>query len=393
LYPPKRRMGTVHPAAERWLPKLRRPRPFEALAALAWWFLRAPVTLITSVTMVVAGYARRPTLLVRALATVALAAAHARSLSALRVDHLHAHTATYPVLAVWLCHRLTGVPYSFTPHGQDLYVDQSFLRRRLREAEFVVAISDFNRGFLAAYGADRVTPAPLVRCGIELPAYTFNPRTPAPTGPVNALCVGSLKDPKGQHILFEALAGPDASGLDRIHLDLVGDGPHREALEALAARLGIAPRVTFHGALPEPRVNEFLDRADLFVLPSIVTANGTTEGLPVSLMEALAAGLPVIASRVAGVPELIREGETGILAEPGDPDDLRRALRALLADPEGARERVEAGRALVERDYDVRRSGAALAGLFLGRRAARPEPAARNGEADQAPVREATLSE
>jgi glycosyltransferase involved in cell wall biosynthesis len=100
------------------------------------------------------------------------------------------------------------------------------------------------------------------------------------------------------------------------------------------------------------------------VLPSVVTPEGNTEGLPVVLMEALAAGVPAVATRVTGVPELIRESETGLLADPADPADLRRAIRALLADPEAARRRAEAGRELVESEYDARVTGAALADLL-----------------------------
>jgi colanic acid/amylovoran biosynthesis glycosyltransferase len=366
LFPPMKRTATVHPAAEPWMARFRRPHPGRAVLDTLWWLGRAPGRLLTAIAMVIGGYARHPALLLRALATVPIAAAHARSLATLGVDHLHAHTATYPLLAAWLCHRLTGVSYSFTAHAHDIFVDQSFLRPRLAAADFAVAISDFNRGFLAAYGGDRVAPVYVVRCGIEPSAYRFRERAPEPTGPVRALAVGGLKDYKGHGVLLEALAsgGPE---VERVSLDLVGDGPLREALEERVRTLGLTDRVRFHGALPEPAVTELLDRADLFVLPSVITPNGTTEGLPVVLMEALAAGVPVVASRVSAVPELIRDGKTGLLAEPDDPADLCSTIARLLADPAGARRRAEAGRALVERDHDAARSAAALANLFRSR--------------------------
>jgi len=365
LFPPMKKTATAHPAAQRWLAKLRRPRPASAMMALAWWLRRSPSALLGAIALVVGGYARHPTLLGRALATVPVAAAHARALIELRVDHMHAHTATYPLLAAWLCHRLTGVPYSFTAHAHDIFVDQSLLRRRLADASFAVAISDFNRGFLAAYGGDRTSPVHVVRCGIDLSAYRFRPRTPRPTGTVRALCVAGLKDYKGHPVLLEALATSDPA-LQRVELDLVGDGPDRQPLERLVASLGLASRVRFHGALPEPAVTDLLDRADLFVLPSVITPNGTAEGLPVVLMEALAAGVPVVATRVSGVPELIRHRETGLLVEPGDPAELGRAITALLASPAAARRFAEAGRSFVERNHDGERSAAQLVRLFLG---------------------------
>ena len=366
LFPPMKRTATVHPAAESWLPRLERPRPGRALLATLWWLRRSPGRLLRSLAVVIAGYCRRPALLVRALLTVPIAAAHARSLARLRINHIHAHTATYPLLAAWLCHRLTDVPFSFTAHAHDIFVDQSLLRRRLAAAEFAVAISDFNRGFLAAYGGDRATPVHVVRCGIGLSTYRFRPRAPEPTGQVHALCVAGLKDYKGHEVLFRALA-TGHSAVDRVRLDLVGDGPLRPQLERVVQALGLRGRVRFHGALPEPAVMALLDRADFCVLPSVIASDGTMEGLPVVLIEALAAGLPVVATRVSGVPELIQDGETGLLAEPGDPSDLRRAIISLLADPSAALRRAEAGRSVVERNHDAGRSAAALVRLFRGR--------------------------
>jgi colanic acid/amylovoran biosynthesis glycosyltransferase len=354
----------VHAVARPWIGRLRRPRSREAAAALAWWTMRRPLRLATSVALVAGGYARRPRVLARALATVPLAAAHARRLATEPVDHLHAHYATYPLLAAWLCHRLTGIPYSFTAHAHDLFVDQSFLRRRLSAARFVVAISEYNRRFLAAYNAS-ATPVYVVHCGVDPSAYRFRPRAPGPAGRVRALCVASLYEYKGHAVLLQALACEEGD-LERVDLDLVGSGPLREELERLARGLGLQRRVRFHASLAEPAVTELLDHADLFVLPSIVARNGQMEGIPVALMEALAAGVPVIASRLSGIPELARDGETGLLAEPGRPEQLRTAIGRVLADPQGARVRAEAGRRLVEREFDVRRSAAALADLFRG---------------------------
>ena len=364
LFPPMKRTATVHPSAERWMPRLRRPGAGAAIGGLAWWMIRSPGRLLSSLAIVVAAYGLKPNLLARALLTVGIGAAHARSLRALRVDHLHAHTATYPLLVAWLCHRLTGASYSFTAHAHDIFVDQTLLRRRLADAGFAVAISDFNRGFLAAYGGDRTTPVHVVRCGIDLKAYRYDvPSLDA--GEVRVLSVGGLKDYKGHRFLLDALA-QGGEDLGRLSLDLVGDGPLREELQQQVERLGLTGRVRFHGALPEPEVTAMLERADIFVLPSVITPSGVTEGLPVVLMEALAAGVPAVATRVAAVPELILDGETGLLVEPGSAAQIAEALAAILADPDAARRRAEAGRALVERNHDAERSGAELVKLFLG---------------------------
>ena len=358
LYPPVN--PTVHPIARPWVGRLRRPGAAQALAATAWWLVRRPVALLAVFAHVIRAYARRPASLVRAVATVPLAAAHARELRARAVERVHAHYATYPALAAWVCRRLAGIPYSFTAHAHDLYVDQSMLAEKVRDADFVVAISDFNRRYLEPYGGGRHTPVDVVHCGIDPRRYEFRHRDPGPRP--RAVCVASLQEYKGHRYLLEALADPV---LARVDLELVGDGKLRDELERLAAELGIAERVTFRGSLTEDEVAATLQRADIFVLPSVVARNGQMEGLPVALMEALAAGIPVVATRLSGIPEIIRDGETGVLAEPADAGSLTRALAAVVADPEAARRRAAAGRRLVEQEFDLGMTAGRIAGLLV----------------------------
>jgi colanic acid/amylovoran biosynthesis glycosyltransferase len=225
-------------------------------------------------------------------------------------------------------------------------------------------VSDYNRRFLHAHDSLGSTPVYVVHCGLDPAAYPFRLRALPRAGPLRAVCVASLQEYKGHHVLLRALADA-GQRLGRVELDLVGDGPARSELERLAQQLGLASRVRFHGSLPEPAVAVLLEAADLFVLPSVIARNGQQEGLPVSLVEALAAGVPVVATRLSGVPEVVQENGTGLLAEPGDPEDLARALEATLDDPAAARARAEAGLRLVEREFDLRDSAEALTRLFL----------------------------
>jgi glycosyltransferase involved in cell wall biosynthesis len=206
----------------------------------------------------------------------------------------------------------------------------------------------------------------VVHCGVDPQAWPARPRAAPAQGPVRALCVASLEEKKGHRVLLRALAGADGS-LGRVELDLVGPGALRGELEALARALGLGDRVRFHGALPEPHVAALLGRADLFVLASVVERSGFMEGIPVALMEALAAGVPVVATRLSGVPELVRDGDTGLLAEPGDAASLRAALERAIGDPDAALRRAVAGRALVEREFDAVAGAARIAELIRGR--------------------------
>jgi colanic acid/amylovoran biosynthesis glycosyltransferase len=363
---------TIHPAAERWLDSARCPSVAEGMRALARSIWKRPLRTLASIGLIVRGYAARPRRLARALVTVPLAAAHAAHLRDHGTEHVHAHYATYPALAAWWCWRLEGIPYSVTPHAQDIFIDQLFLEHVVSDASFVVAISEYNREFLAPYGAGTRTPVHIVRYGIEPGAYSFRPREVPASGPVRTLCVASLREYKGHAVLFRALAS--GSGLARIQLDLVGDGELRRELERLAQQLGIASRVHFHGSRREQEVIEFLDRADLFVLPSIIDHEGCMEGLPNVLIEALASGLPTVTTRLSGIPELIIDGVTGALAEQGDPVSLQAALERVLEDPAKSREWAEAGRAKVEAEFDIASSALRLAELFRASLSSRPVP-------------------
>jgi glycosyltransferase involved in cell wall biosynthesis len=356
LFPPVD--ATIHPSAAGWTERLARPGLGEALAALIWWAVRRPVRLLTTVGVVLREHLRSPALLARAIVTVPLAAAHARLIRTRGVQHVHAHYATYPGLSAWVSGRLVGTPYSITAHAHDIFVDQRMLARKLADAAFVVTISEYNRGFLADYvDSGRIH---VVHAGIDPGAYPFMPRAVPSQGPVRALCVASLQEYKGHAVLFDALA--DESALERVELDLVGAGPLRAALERQVRELGLGDRVRFHGSASEDTVRGLLERADLFVLPSVIARGGQMEGLPVVLMEALASGVPVVATRLSGIPELVSDGSTGLLAAPGDAGSLRDALeRALNGD---FKPDLQAGRALVEREFDVEDSAARLRELF-----------------------------
>lgn len=353
----------VHPEAERWMPRVHRADRISAARGLGRWMRRRPGATLRIVAELTRAYARRPALLIRALATVPLACAHALTIERHGLRHVHAHFATYPALTAWICARLTGSTYSLTAHAHDLFVHQSHLREIVHEAAFVVTISEFNRRFLADYGGDAVTPVHVVRCGVDPERYAYAPRAPAAEGRVRALCVASLEEYKGHRILLQALARGGA-GVERIDLDLVGAGSRLAELEMLAAELGLDGRVAFLGTQDEAQVAALLAAADLFVLPSVVASDGQMEGIPVALMEALACGVPTVATRLSGIPELVRGDETGLLAEPGDPASLATALAHTIGDPAATRRRVAAGRALVEREYDVRRSADELERLF-----------------------------
>ncbi len=368
LFPPTN--PTLHPSAEPWLARHHRARLAAGLRAYAGWLARRPLRVLSSTAIIAAAHARRPALLLKAMTTLVLAAEHARTVRRSEVDHVHAYFASLPALGAWLCHRLAGVPFSFDAHAYDVFLDRTLLHRKLSDAAFVVAGSEYVQALLEPYGGG-ATPVLVLHAGIDPRNYRFRAgRLPA-TGPVRAICVASLQEYKGHRFLLDAVAGvPD------LRLELVGNGPLRPELEHQAAKLGIADRVVFHGELGEDRVKELYEDVHLCVLASVKDRHGLMEGLPVALVEGLACGLATVSTRLSGIPELVRDGETGLLAEPGDAESLTDALRRTIADPAAADARAHAGRRLVEEEFDVRAVGARMAAMFSDAQTGRPTAAA-----------------
>jgi colanic acid/amylovoran biosynthesis glycosyltransferase len=271
--------------------------------------------------------------------------------------HLHAHMANVATDVTLLAAHFGGWTWSFTLHGPfELWdVRRHRLAEKVRAADFVVCVSDFTRSQLMAQVDETEWPKiHVVHCGVDSGA--FSRRTPYPAaGPI--LAVGRLVADKGFGVLLEALRLLADDGVDA-RLVLVGSGPKADALAAQAAALGVADRVTFAGAVSHDAIRDHYEHAAVFCSASFA------EGIPVVLMEAMALEVPVVATRIAGVPELVEEGVSGRLVTPGRPDELADALAGLLRD-RGARESLgRAGRDRVVEGFDPARSARQLLELF-----------------------------
>lgn len=275
-------------------------------------------------------------LTVRRLAHLAYASLVVEHCRAASVRHLHSHFGQAPASIAWFASSIGNWghdgrwSWSFTIHGFQDFVDENVARLDLKaeSADFVVCVSDFTRSQLC-----RITDPVLwdrfhvVRCGIDF--ERFPPRSPhSASAPARVLTVGRLSPEKGHATLLEAICRlRDHDGID-VELEIVGDGPFAERLEQLATELGIDTAVTFRGQLPPDEVARHLSRADVFCLPSF------SEGLPVSIMEAMAVGVPVVATAIAGIPELAVHRETAVTVPPGSVPELARAIATLLRDRE-----------------------------------------------------------
>ncbi len=272
------------------------------------------------------------------------AGAMATEMEAVGGDHLHAAFAHGPASIAHFVHLLTGKPFSFAAHAKDLYLSTpDILATKVAASTFVLACSSSAatelRRIVAAHPdpsvnvhTDKVVLAPH---GVDIDRFRpeWADRPPDSGRMLRVLAVGRLVAKKGYPTLLAALAALDAAGVNfRCHI--VGGGPLRDDLADMVARFGLDSRVTLCGTRTQQQIVEEYHHADVFVQASVVTADGDRDGIPNSVLEAMASGLAVVATAVAGIPEVVRNAKTGFLVDPSDSDALAGALKTLAADPE-----------------------------------------------------------
>ena len=288
-------------------------------------------------------FRRRLRVIGQALAAIALA----RRLRPRGIAHLHAHMAHVPTTLAMYAARQLRVGFSFTGHANDLFVQRTLLAEKLRRACFVACISEWHRRFYRELQPLTDERLPIVRCGVSVP------KAAAPCGSHAAprlLAVGRLVRKKGFDTLIHALAELQERSIE-VSCDIVGSGSEQEALWALVVKFGLEDRVQLTGAMSNLKVRRLMGDIDLFVLPCRITQDGDRDGIPVVLMEAMAAGVCVISGDLPAIRELVRDGETGVLVPPGDSMGLAQAIRDLLLQPERRRVLGLAGRAWVQQEF------------------------------------------
>lgn len=273
------------------------------------------------------------------------------------IEHLHNHLGDASGTVTLLACTMADIGYSITIHGPHIFFDPTHwaLREKVKYAGFIACISYYCKSQMMLFSDqadwDRFQ---IVHCGVDPLQF---PYIEVKQHARKLLYTGRLAAEKGLPVLFESLKLLGQQGYD-YELTLVGDGNDRKSLEELARQMGIADRVVFAGFASQDGVRDYLMQSDVFILPSFA------EGVPVSLMEAMACGVPVIATYVGGIAELIEPGETGLLVPPSDPAALRDAIARYIND-HGLREKVSRqGRDKVMSDFNLDNEVDKLAQLF-----------------------------
>lgn len=278
-------------------------------------------------------------------------------------EHIHAHFLDRASTLALVISRFLDIGYSVTAHANDIYVSPVLLSEKLKNAEFVVTVSEFNKAYLV----DRVPDMDASRVAVLHPWVDVNEFIPTSYGKskgfLQIASVGRLVEKKGHSDLIRACAILRDHGV-KFTCTIVGSGPLEEHLRRLVAEEDLDSQVLLAGSMPQPEVREVLNAADVFVLACTIAADGDRDGIPVSLAEAMAMKVPVISTDLVGIGELVKEG-TGWLVPDRDPVSLAGALEQVARmDSAALREIGDTGRRVVQQHFDVASGVERLADMY-----------------------------
>ena len=274
------------------------------------------------------------------------------------ITHLHAHFGTQAATIARLAGHFAAIPYSFTAHAKDIYhhyAEPVNLATKIQDAAFTITVSDYN---LAHLRTEYHSSAPIYRIYNGLDLDQFPCQIPRDRPP-HILAVGRLVEKKGFNHLIDAIARLRRDGI-ACECTIIGEGGKRSELAAQITALGLDDQVHLIGNRTQAEVKAYLHHAAMLVAPCIISADGDRDGLPTILVEAMALGTPCISTDIVGIPELIYDGETGLLVPPHDPDALAAAITRLLEKPAYGEHLAANARAHIEQHYDIHQNTAEL---------------------------------
>lgn len=269
------------------------------------------------------------------------------------ISHIHSQWAhsccSVAMYAAWLLAK----PYSFTGHGADLWRDRVALDDKIKRADFIACISNFHRELYLKHGA-RPEQLHIVYCGIDIDQFSPPNEADKPRdGRVRIRSSGRLVEKKGFIYLIEACRILADRGLD-FECTIAGNGPLEEALRESIRALKLGDRVTMTGeALKQEDIPAFAHSGTVYCLPCVWASDNDADGLPQMLMESMASGLPAISTRLVGIPDLIVDGETGLLVEPNNAEQVADAIQRIAGDPALAERLAQAGRDHILKNFEL----------------------------------------
>ena len=305
------------------------------------------------------------------------------------VDHVHVHFANRAAHTAMFLKEISGIPFSVTAHGQDFMKDlgnDDLLREICAAAEFVAAETDYSRDLLRQRCPNSATKIYRVYNGMDLTRFPARHYEMSEDTVPRIISIGRLVAFKGFEYLIDACAELARRGLN-FTCEIIGDGPLRGDLEARIRKLNLSDRVHLLGSLSQGAVLERLWAADIFALPSVTDTQGASDVFPTVIIEAMAAARPVVSTHLAGIPESVVHGETGLLVPPEDTMALAEALGRLIQDPKLRLHYGRAGRERIEQHFRIEHTVTPLIELLQKTPSASQRKATHWGAATSDPAR------
>jgi glycosyltransferase involved in cell wall biosynthesis len=278
-----------------------------------------------------------------------------------KIQHIHAPWASGPATAAWIASQLTGIPFSFTARAWDIYPPDGLLKEKIRDAILVRSETRHNIDHLVGIAGGDIRKIYLTYNGI--PLNVRGEATASLTPPYQLLALGRFVAKKGYDDLLKACKILKDKGLN-FRLTLAGDGPRKRRFQRLTHQLGLDDQVSFPGFLSYDCIPALLSSTDIFLMPSTVHSSGDRDGIPTVILEALAHRLPVIATGISGIPEVIEDRKTGLLVPEKDPPAIAAAVEDLVNDRESAIRMAKEGRTRVLQQFDSKNNHVKVLDLY-----------------------------
>ncbi len=286
------------------------------------------------------------------------------SVEQLDIEHMHAHFAVGAATITWVLARLLRLPFSFTAHAYDIWLDRLLLPEKMHAADFVVTCTGANKEHLVETYSTPEKKIHVIYHGVNI--EQFVPRNSnKPAAPLRLLAIGRLVEQKGLEYLLHACALLKQQNRD-FQCEILGDGPLADSLMQLSKELNLEDSVHFLGRVLQEDIVRYYQDADIFVLPCVPASNNDRDGIPNTLMEAMACGIPVVSTTFSGIPELVIEQENGLLVPPKNPEALAEALKKLIDNPDVRLQMGENARQHVEKSFSATDAATSIARLLNG---------------------------
>ncbi len=313
-------------------------------------FIKSPVINTSILFSLIKTLYPHPLSLLKSIYTWWLSLGMVNDIKSLNINHIHAHWATYPSTSALIIAKNTKIPFSFTSHAHDIFLEDHMLRRKISESKFSVTISNYNKARLSSQlMMDIENKMHVIHCGIDINTYRF---IDSDREANTIIAVGRLDYIKGFSVLIEACKLYKSKN-SLFNCKIIGNGPLKNELQTQINKNSLSEHVQLVGVMPQEQIKKLLSKSTLFVLPSVVTKSGDMDGIPVALMEAMATGLPVISTTVSGIPELIENKINGLIVEPENPEALAHAIEQIL-DSKMSKEYSTKARKTIETDFSIK---------------------------------------